>query len=81
MKTKPFLIYGRMRFWPKKQKNRILNRDGRKCKLCGSTKCLTIDHIIPISKGGSNRDYNLMTLCLTCNQKKGSEIYHQFIRI
>jgi 5-methylcytosine-specific restriction endonuclease McrA len=75
------IIYGRLRKFPKKQKNRIMSRDGRKCKICGCYEDLTIDHIVPVSKGGSNRDNNLMTLCLTCNQRKGSDIYHQFIRI
>lgn len=74
-------IYGRLRKWPKKQKNRIMNRDGRKCRICGCTDDLTIDHVVPVSKGGSNRDNNLMILCLTCNQRKGAEIYHQFIRL
>jgi 5-methylcytosine-specific restriction endonuclease McrA len=74
-------IYGRPKKWPKKLKNRIMNRDGRKCRICGSTHNLTIDHIVPVSKGGSNREHNLMVLCNGCNQTKAGEIYHEFIRI
>lgn len=35
---------------------------------------LTKDHIVPISKGGRTELSNLQTLCLFCNQKKGSDV-------
>ena len=54
------------------QRNRILNRDGRKCAECGSKKELHIDHILPRSKGGDSRDSNLQVLCKACNLKKGA---------
>lgn len=34
---------------------------------------MTIDHIIPKSRGGGNKVSNLQTLCETCNQKKGNK--------
>lgn len=54
--------------------NKILERDGAKCKLCGRQDTLTIDHIIPLSKGGSNNQKNLQILCEGCNKKKGKKI-------
>lgn len=82
-------IYGRTKRWPKKLRARIFRRDNYTCKGCGKQfdhsdwkgKGLTIDHVIPVSKGGSNRDHNLQTMCSDCNHKKGSEIEPQYIRI
>ena len=50
---------------------RIYKRDGRRCLRCGSTDDLTIDHIVPASRGGDDSDGNLQTLCHDCNQEKG----------
>lgn len=52
----------------------IFKRDGNKCLHCGSTENLSIDHIIPISKGGKDQAKNYQTLCKTCNVKKGNKI-------
>lgn len=49
-------------------------KNGNKCAKCGSKTQLTIDHIIPKSKGGSNRKENLQTLCYECNQKKADNL-------
>ena len=55
-------------------KANVMRRDGHTCVYCGSNKRqdLTIDHVIPQSKGGKNTWNNLVTACFKCNNKKGS---------
>ena len=58
----------------------IKKRDNFTCKYCGNSTykepnlLLEIDHIIPISKGGTTTKENLQTLCWKCNRKKGNRI-------
>ena len=59
--------------YPKASKRKIMVRDGNQCVYCGAIKNLTIDHIIPKSKGGKNTYENCVTACYTCNNKKGSK--------
>lgn len=51
-------------------RNRIYKRDGHQCVYCGSSKNLTLDHVIPKSRGGKNDWQNLVTSCFKCNLKK-----------
>lgn len=49
----------------------IMRRDGYKCQYCGASGGnLTIDHIIPKSQGGEDTWENLVTACVSCNNKK-----------
>ena len=61
-------------------RHKILERDGFKCLDCGATPAsgalLEVDHITPISKGGSNDPSNLRTLCSDCNRGKSDRIVH-----
>lgn len=50
----------------------IFKRDHNKCQYCESTKDLTLDHLVPRSKGGKSTWINLVTACQTCNSKKGN---------
>ncbi|MEA5523386.1 HNH endonuclease [Limnoraphis robusta] len=50
----------------------VIKRDGFRCQYCGKKESLTIDHVIPKSRGGSDEWDNLTTCCATCNVKKGS---------
>lgn len=52
-------------------RHNIFKRDGHKCQYCGHNKKLTIDHLIPRSKGGKSSWTNLVTACQSCNAKKG----------
>lgn len=54
------------------KRQKIFERDGFKCKKCGSTADLTLDHIKPKSDGGTDSMDNLQTLCGTCNINKAS---------
>jgi 5-methylcytosine-specific restriction endonuclease McrA len=54
---------------------RIYMRDGFRCQYCGERKNpveLTLDHILPRSRGGGNSAINVVTACRSCNQRKGS---------
>jgi hypothetical protein len=52
----------------------VWRRDEGKCVKCGSKENLEFDHIIPISKGGSNTARNIQLLCERCNREKGDSI-------
>tara|TARA_Y100001968_G_scaffold328231_1_gene374998 strand:+ start:1332 stop:1862 length:531 start_codon:yes stop_codon:yes gene_type:complete len=57
---------------PLSRKN-ILQRDNNCCQYCGyKGKKLSIDHVIPRSRGGAHIWENVTTACLNCNLKKGS---------
>jgi 5-methylcytosine-specific restriction endonuclease McrA len=52
-------------------KRNILARDGYRCVYCGKKgKPLTIDHVIPRSKGGNTDWENCVACCTSCNHKK-----------
>ena len=53
----------------------IYKRDNFRCIVCGSTKDITIDHIIPVCKGGTNDATNYVTLCSECNLRKKDGTY------
>jgi len=64
-----------IRFRPtiiKVNRKRIFKRDNYTCQYCGSKKNLTIDHVIPRSRGGQNTWKNMVTCCFRCNSNKGS---------
>ena len=48
----------------------IYARDGYVCLCCGSKSRLTLDHIVPRSKGGADEESNLRTYCRSCNSNK-----------
>ncbi|WP_026167191.1 HNH endonuclease [Balneola vulgaris] len=50
----------------------IMRRDGFKCQYCGKKSNLTIDHVLPKSRGGKDTWENLTTACDKCNVKKGN---------
>jgi 5-methylcytosine-specific restriction endonuclease McrA len=55
----------------------IYQRDDHTCQYCGSQKKLTIDHIVPRSRGGQDTWENMVVACSTCNTKKGNTLLEQ----
>ena len=55
----------------------IFKRDNHECQYCGTKKTLTLDHVIPRSKGGLTSWTNLITACNRCNAKKGDRTPEQ----
>lgn len=51
----------------------ILHRDGYLCQYCGKKGELSIDHIVPRSKGGKDTWENVITACVRCNLYKGNK--------
>jgi hypothetical protein len=52
----------------------VYERDGFACLRCGARDDLTVDHIHPWSKGGTEELENLQTLCRSCNSRKGAKV-------
>ncbi|GGK91548.1 HNH endonuclease [Deinococcus radiotolerans] len=62
---------------PKKLRYTLLRRAGFRCETCGAGAKedgvrLQIDHIRPVSRGGTNDPQNLRVLCRDCNAGKGA---------
>lgn len=56
------------------QRERVFNRDGRMCQICGTDEGeMHIDHIISRKSGGNHSLENLRVLCKLCNLRKGSK--------
>jgi hypothetical protein len=57
----------------KVSRKRIFKRDKYTCQYCGNKKNLTLDHVMPRSRGGKNSWTNMVTCCSRCNSKKGNK--------
>ena len=56
----------------------LFARDGWRCAYCGSSGGrLTLDHIVPRSRGGDSVWENVVTSCAPCNLKKGNRLLHE----
>ena len=51
----------------------VFSTYGKKCLCCGSKKKISIDHVIPVVKGGEDELWNLQPLCNSCNSKKSDK--------
>lgn len=59
---------------PSNVKREVWRRDMGRCSKCGGRENLEYDHIIPVSKGGSNTARNIELLCQSCNRIKADQI-------
>jgi hypothetical protein len=50
----------------------VWDRDDWQCVFCGGHRRLTVDHVIPVSRGGTDDLDNLQTACWSCNSSKGN---------
>lgn len=68
--------------WIRQEKRlAIYLRDGLSCVYCGATiedGALTLDHVRPIAKGGTNVASNLVTSCKHCNSARGKQSIARF---
>lgn len=71
---------------PRKFRRQVTNtflfaRDAYSCQFCGRSErqlrfreCLTRDHLVPLSRGGTNDWTNVVTACSSCNTRKGNRL-------
>lgn len=72
------LGFKRLRLSPYKWKKRVaqvMERDGHKCRMCGTSRGLAdVHHIIKRSQGGGDDMDNLITLCRRCHNKQHAQV-------
>ena len=59
----------------RKWRQAIKEKWNYECAYCGSEENLTLDHITPRSKGGSEKVTNILCACHSCNQSKGHKMW------
>ena len=55
----------------------VFARDDWTCQYCGSRSNLTVDHVVPRSKGGPSSWDNIVASCAPCNRRKGNALPRQ----
>ena len=61
-------------------RGKVFERDDWTCRYCGirvTSETATLDHIIPVSKGGQGTSENLATCCMMCNSIKSGRTYEE----
>ena len=57
-----------------KEWEEVKKKHGYRCAICKKMKKLTVDHIIPLSKNGTNYIQNIQSLCKNCNSSKNNKL-------
>lgn len=68
----------------KKLRFEVFKRDMFTCQYCGAKApdvTLHVDHIMPVSSGGSNKITNLITACSDCNSGKGARLISDTVEV
>ena len=55
----------------------LFARDEFRCQYCGSSGKLTLDHVVPRSRGGDSIWENVVTSCAPCNLRKGNRLLEE----
>src|SRR5436305_2189675 len=55
----------------------VFARDDWTCQYCGARANLTVDHVVPRSKGGGSSWDNIVASCAPCNRRKGNSLPRQ----
>jgi 5-methylcytosine-specific restriction endonuclease McrA len=79
-----FILNRKKGKFPSGYRRKIWVRDKEKCFYCRCKLKLskaTIDHRIPIIKGGDDREENLVIACFNCNNDKGAFTDHEYFAI
>lgn len=78
------IVLGRYNGVPRRElvfsRRNIYRRDGFACQYCGNRpglKHLSIDHVLPVSKGGATSWENCVVACVRCNTRKGNRTPEQ----
>jgi 5-methylcytosine-specific restriction endonuclease McrA len=60
--------------------NRLTNRHGGRCAYCNASAPLTMDHVVPIIRGGQHAIGNILPACLSCNSSKRARLLADWLR-
>lgn len=56
----------------------VMTLYGKDCHYCGKPKSNTVDHVVPLSRGGTNEITNLVPACGRCNSRKGNKLISEW---
>jgi 5-methylcytosine-specific restriction endonuclease McrA len=80
--AKPERTAGRQPYWVwQETRNQVFLRDGFECSYCpavGDESSMTVDHIVPVSRGGGHGLDNLCVACKPCNSSKSGRLLSEW---
>lgn len=57
----------------------LLDKENHQCPYCPFTDKMSVDHIVPLTRGGTHTEDNIELVCLNCNIRKGTKTKEEFI--